>query len=64
MTTRRARDAGLIVGTGPHNAIRVGHTTLIRGHGPLRAGEGPVHTGVTEHTLIDVLARDGRGPGA
>jgi len=53
MTTRRARDAGTIVGTGtpgPHNAItgiRVGHTTLTRGEGPRRAGEGPVRTGVT-----------------
>ncbi|MFD9737715.1 P1 family peptidase [Umezawaea sp. NPDC059074] len=56
MTTRRARDAGIIVGTGtpgPHNAItdvtgiRVGHTTLTRGEGPLRPGEGPVRTGVT-----------------
>jgi len=56
MTTRRARDAGIIVGTGnpgPHNAItdvtgiRVGHTTLSRGEGPLRVGEGPVRTGVT-----------------
>lgn len=52
----RARDVGVIVGTGapgPHNAItdvpgvRVGHVTLIRGDGPLRVGHGPVRTGVT-----------------
>ena len=53
---QRARDLGIIVGTGnpgPHNAItdvpgvRVGHATLIRGEGPLRVGWGPVRTGVT-----------------
>jgi D-aminopeptidase len=52
----RAREAGIVVGTGrpgPGNAItdvpgvRVGHTTLIEGDGPLRVGEGPVRTGVT-----------------
>ena len=48
----RARDLGIVVGTGtpgPNNAITdvagvlVGHTTLIEGDGPLvdRAGPGP-----------------------
>ncbi len=55
----RARDLGVIVGTGapgPHNAItdvpgvRVGHVTLVRGDGPLRIGHGPVRTGVTAIT--------------
>ncbi|GLW12593.1 D-aminopeptidase [Microtetraspora sp. NBRC 13810] len=53
---RRARDFGIVIGTGrpgPHNAITdvpgvmVGHTTLISGDGPLRTGHGPVRTGVT-----------------
>ena len=53
---QRARDLGIIVGTGnpgPHNAITdvagvsVGHTTLISGDGPLVPGRGPIRTGVT-----------------
>src|ERR1700740_896662 len=52
----RARDYGIIVGTGtpgPRNAItdvagvRVGHRTLTAGSGPLIVGRGPVRTGVT-----------------
>ena len=52
----RARDLGIVVGTGtpgPRNAITdvadvaVGHASLVRGDGPLRVGEGPVRTGVT-----------------
>jgi D-aminopeptidase len=52
----RARDLGIVVGTGvpgPLNAItdipgvKVGHTTLIDGDGPLVVGKGPVRTGVT-----------------
>jgi D-aminopeptidase len=59
----RARDFGVIVGTGTpgeHNAItdvpgvRVGHTTLISGSGPRVVGQGPVRTGVTV-----VLPHDG-----
>ena len=56
METKRARDAGIIVGhlkPGPNDAItdvggvRVGHSTIVRGEGPLVVGEGPVRTGVT-----------------
>jgi D-aminopeptidase len=52
----RARDLGLLVGTGTPGAlnaitdvpgVRVGHTTLIEGDGPLEVGRGPVRTGVT-----------------
>ena len=52
----RARELGIIVGTGapgPQNAItdvggvRVGHCTIVRGDGPLIVGTGPVRTGVT-----------------
>jgi D-aminopeptidase len=52
----RARDHGIIVGTGTpgeHNAItdvggvRIGHCTLNAGHGALVVGRGPVRTGVT-----------------
>jgi D-aminopeptidase len=52
----RARDLGLVIGTGrpgTHNAItdvsgvRVGHTTLIAGDGALSVGTGPIRTGVT-----------------
>jgi len=52
----RARDLGIVVGTGTpgaNNAITdvagvlVGHTTLIEGEGPLEVGRGPVRTGVT-----------------
>ncbi|MBO3746696.1 P1 family peptidase [Streptosporangiaceae bacterium NEAU-GS5] len=57
MTSTRAREFGIIIGTGtpgPHNAItdvpgvRVGHATIIKGDaGPRVVGEGPVRTGVT-----------------
>ena len=52
----RARDLGIVIGTGRpgfHNAItdvpgvRVGHRTLISGEGPLVRGTGPIRTGVT-----------------
>lgn len=52
----RARDLGIVVGTGTpggRNAITdvpgvlVGHCTVIEGEGPLRVGHGPVRTGVT-----------------
>ena len=52
----RARDLGIVIGTGtpgPNNAITdvegvlVGHTTLIEGEGDLVVGRGPVRTGVT-----------------
>ncbi|MEV4300540.1 P1 family peptidase [Microbispora rosea] len=52
----RARDFGIVIGTGTpgtHNAItdvpgvKAGHTTLISGSGPRVVGEGPVRTGVT-----------------
>ncbi|MGH9067286.1 MAG: P1 family peptidase [Acidimicrobiales bacterium] len=52
----RARDAGVVVGTGtpgPGNAITdvagvaVGHATILRGDGRLVVGQGPVRTGVT-----------------
>jgi D-aminopeptidase len=52
----RARDLGVVIGTGvpgPENAItdvpgvRVGHVTLVSGDGPLVVGAGPVRTGVT-----------------
>ncbi len=52
----RARDLGIVVGSGSpgaHNAItdvagvRVGMTTLISGDGPLVVGRGPIRTGVT-----------------
>lgn len=52
----RARDVGIVVGTGtpgPLNAItdvegvRVGYTTLVSGSGELVVGHGPVRTGVT-----------------
>ena len=55
-SNRRARDYGIIVGSGtpgPANAItdvpgvRVGHCTLWTGEGPLVVGTGPVRTGVT-----------------
>ncbi len=56
MTHVRARDLGIVIGTGtpgPFNAItdvagiRVGHETLISGEGKLVVGQGPVRTGVT-----------------
>lgn len=52
----RARDLGIVIGTGQPGAfdaitdvpgVRVGHATLIRGEGPLVVGSGPVRTGVT-----------------
>jgi len=52
----RARDLGIVIGTGtpgPLNAItdvagvQVGHCTLITGEGALVRGHGPVRTGVT-----------------
>lgn len=52
----RARDLGVIVGSGPPGplnsitdvpGVRVGHCTLIDGEGRLLRGRGPVRTGVT-----------------
>jgi D-aminopeptidase len=56
MMRRRAREVGLLIGSGtpgPRNAITdvsgvlVGHTTRIAGKGKLVPGKGPIRTGVT-----------------